>query len=363
LAEHDDAQKTEQPTPRRLEQGREKGQVPVSQEVKTWASLAAGALTIAVAAPFAAQRLLPILMRFIEAPETMHLDADALQPAVLSILLPLAGALAALLVPIALAVVLAAVAQSGLIWAPAKIQPQLGNLSPAKGLKRMVSAPALAEFVKGLLKITTVGIVVAWVSLPLLREVGVLADLPLSGLIFHTHHLFIALLSATAVVMTAVAALDYGFQRLNFLRQMRMTRQEVRDEYKDSEGDPHIKARIRRIRAERARKRMMAAVPKATVVVTNPTHYAVALLYEAATMSTPKVVAKGSDAVAQRIRAVAEASDVPIVENPPLARSLFATVDIDAEIPPQHYQAVAQVISYLLRRGQLRGAVQTAGAR
>jgi flagellar biosynthetic protein FlhB len=356
LAENDDAQKTEQPTQRRLDQGREKGQVAQSQEVKTWAALAASAFVVAVAAPFAAKLLLPVLTRFIEAPEAMRIDAADVQEAAMDLLLPSAAALAPLMLPIEVMVLIAAIAQVGLMISPERIAPKLGNLSPLKGLERMFALPAVVEVVKGLLKLAVVTIVVAWVSMPLLREVEVLPAIALLGLIWRTHDLLVALLFATAVVMTAVAALDYAFQRFNFLKQMRMTRQELRDEYKDSEGDPHIKARIRRIRAERSRQRMMAAVPKATVVITNPTHFAVALLYEKETMPAPKVVAKGADAVAQRIRALAEASNVPVVENPPLARSLFAAVDIDAEIPPQHYQAVAQVISYLVKRGRMRGA-------
>jgi flagellar biosynthetic protein FlhB len=133
------------------------------------------------------------------------------------------------------------------------------------------------------------------------------------------------------------------------MRQLRMTKQEVRDEHKHSEGDPHIKARIRRLRLERARKRMMAAVPNADVVITNPTHYAVALAYDMEAMNAPKLVAKGVDLVAKRIRDVATEHGVPIVENPPVARALYASVELDEEIPPEHYQAVAQVIGYVMR--------------
>jgi flagellar biosynthetic protein FlhB len=359
LAEHDDAQKTEQPTQRRLDRGREKGQVALSQEVKSWAALATAALVVAVATPIAVGLLLPTLTRFLAEPETVSIQSEGLRQAALDVALPSMAALAPIALPIAAAVICAGLMQVGVMLAPDKIMPKLSNLSPLKGLQRMVSLPAVIELLKGLVKLAVVSAIVAAVTLPLVREVEVLPGVTLPGLVQRVHDLLIALLFATAVVMTAVAALDYGFQRMTFLKQMRMTRQEVRDEHKDSEGDPQVKARIRRIRIERARRRMMAAVPKATVVITNPTHYAVALLYDKQTMPAPKVVAKGTDAVAQRIRALAEASDVPIVENPPLARSLHASVDIDAEIPPQHYQAVAQVISYLVKRGRLSGARST----
>lgn len=320
------------------------------------ASLAASALVLAFVAPLACLLLLPRLTAFLAAPESMTIDITALAAAAVALLMPVAAALAPMLLPIAAAVVLAAVGQVGLVWAPAKVAPKAANLSLRKGLQRMASLPALVEFLKGLAKLTAVGMVAALACRPLLQEVEALAQLPLPALADRAHHVAIMLVLVTAAVMCAVAAFDYGFQRLNFLKQMRMTRQELRDEYKDSEGDPQVKARIRRIRADRARRRMMAAVPKATVVITNPTHFAVALLYEAATMAAPKVVAKGTDAVAQRIRDIAENHGVPIVENPPLARSLFATVDVDAEIPPQHYKAVAGVISYLVQCGRLRRA-------
>ena len=156
------------------------------------------------------------------------------------------------------------------------------------------------------------------------------------------------------MVMTAIAGLDYLYQRYLFMKQMKMSKQDVKDEHKQSEGDPQVKARIRKLRAERAQRRMMAAVPEADVVITNPTHYAVALMYKMEEMTAPKLVAKGVDSLAFRIRQVAEENDVPLVENPPLAWALYSAVELDEEIPPEHYKAVAEVIGYVLR---LRGDV------
>jgi flagellar biosynthesis protein FlhB len=164
----------------------------------------------------------------------------------------------------------------------------------------------------------------------------------------------VRLSGAVAAMMTILAIVDYAYQRFSFLKQMRMTKQELRDEFKQSEGDPVIKSRIRRLRQDRVKKRMMAAVPGATVVITNPTHYAIALVYEAETMTAPKVVAKGVDFLAQRIREIALENNVPVIENPPLARALHASVEVDDEIPPQHYQAVAQVIGFVMRARQGR---------
>jgi flagellar biosynthetic protein FlhB len=188
-----------------------------------------------------------------------------------------------------------------------------------------------------------------------MNDIELISSFSLGQILDRIQLVAILLTAGTAAVMTVVAALDYAFQRRSFIKQMRMTKQEVRDEHKQAEGDPQIKARIRRLRMERAQKRMMAAVPEADVVITNPTHFAVALAYEMETMSAPRLVAKGADVLAQRIREIAEENQVPLVENPPLARALYASVELDQEIPPEHYQAVAQVIGYVMRlKGELR---------
>jgi flagellar biosynthetic protein FlhB len=159
---------------------------------------------------------------------------------------------------------------------------------------------------------------------------------------------------ASLSALGVIAGLDYFWQRIRFMSRNRMSKQEIKEEYRQNEGDPVIKAKVRQIRQERARKRMMAAVPDATVVITNPTHFAVALKYESGKMQAPVCVAKGIDALALRIRAVAEENDVPVIENPPLARALHASVEIDEAVPPEHYKAVAQVIGYVMR---LNGAM------
>jgi len=162
-------------------------------------------------------------------------------------------------------------------------------------------------------------------------------------------HILTQILIAVLSVLALVAALDYLLQRFRFVQRNRMTKQEVKEEFRQTEGDPAVKARIRKIRMEKARRRMMAAVPEATVVITNPTHYAVALKYEQGKMAAPVCVAKGTDTLALRIRAVAEEHKVPIVENPPLARALYAAVELDEVVPPEQYKAVAQVIGYVMR--------------
>ena len=180
-------------------------------------------------------------------------------------------------------------------------------------------------------------------------QLGTSLDQSPAALVGDMTHLLMRVLIAVLSVLALVAVLDYLLQRYRFIQRNRMTKQEVKEEFRQNEGDPLVKARIRRIRTEKARKRMMAAVPRATVVITNPTHYAVALQYEQGKTEAPLCVAKGIDALALRIRAVAEEHKVPVVENPPLARALYATVEIDETIPPEHYKAVAQVIGYVLK--------------
>jgi flagellar biosynthetic protein FlhB len=215
---------------------------------------------------------------------------------------------------------------------------------------------ALMDFVKGLAKLGVVGAVSWYLLRPEFDNLERFFDYDMVALLAVLNRLAVKLLVGVLLVMAAIAALDLFYQRLAHRRKLRMSREELRDEYKESEGDPLVKGRLRQIRMERARRRMMQDVPKADVIITNPTHFAVALRYDPAKMPAPKVVAKGADLVARRIRELAEEHKVPIVSNPPLARALYASVDIDDEIPPEHYKAVAEVIGYVmrLRRGRPR---------
>ena len=248
----------------------------------------------------------------------------------------------------------ASIAQTGFVYSPKKLQPKLSKFSPIKGIKKMVSARSLIEFFKGILKLAIVSAVGFGMAVPVLQDLSLIPAFELVGTLERMHVVAIRLLTATVAVMTAIAILDFMYQKYAFLKQMRMTKQEVKDEHKQSEGDPLIKSRIRRLRQERAHQRMMAAVPRADVVITNPTHYAVALEYKMETMPAPRVVAKGIDSIAWRIREVAEEHEIPIVENPPLARALYSAVELDEEIPAEHFKAVAEVIGYDMRlKGEL----------
>lgn len=350
MAEQDDAAKTEEPTDRRLRESHERGQVAVSQDIRTWATLIGAAFFVAVLAPVLARQLASVLARYLEASGTSVIDAQAAAPAAARLLAVVGWPLAPLMALLVALAIAAGVGQSGFVWAPSRIKPELGRLSPIKGMTRIFSISAVVEFAKGIAKLLLVGVIGVIVAVPLMTDLALMPAWPVIGGLERLHHLGVAIVVASAVVMAAVALLDYAFQRQKHRRDLRMTRQEVRDEYRQSEGDPHIKARIKRLRGERARQRMMAAVPTADVVITNPTHVAVALSYAAETMAAPKVVAKGVDTLALRIRAVAQEAGVPVMENPPLARALYAAVDLDGEIPTEHYQAVAEVIAFVLRQ-------------
>ncbi len=349
MAEQDNSSRTEQPTERRLEDSRKRGNVAQSQDVKVWASLVVSALIIIAWLPGACRDLVGLLTPFLAAAETMAIGPGEGAAGLGGLLWEVGLVMAPMLAAFVVVAAASCLVQVGLLWAPAKIKPEWGKISPLKGLSRLFSPQALFEFGKGMIKVTVVGAVAAAIGWPVLKASGQTVAVPLAHSLALVGGTTARMLGAAAAVMTVIAIADVLYQRHARLKQLRMTRTEVRDEAKQSDGDPHVKARLRRLRMERSRKRMMAAVPEATVVITNPTHFAVALRYDMATMPAPKVVAKGVDFLAQRIREIAEAHAVPLVENPPLARSLHAAVEVDEEIPTEHYQAVAQVIGYVMQ--------------
>jgi flagellar biosynthetic protein FlhB len=238
--------------------------------------------------------------------------------------------------------------QHRFLWSAEPLRPALSKISPAAGLKRLFSRQALVNFAKGLAKLAVVGGIMAALLWPERGRLEGMVDTDPMGVLGLTRALSLSTLGVVVAVLAVIAALDYLWQYRQWHERQKMSLRELKEEFKQTEGDPAIKAKIRQLRQTRARKRMMAAVPKASVVITNPTHFAVALQYERG-MNAPVCLAKGADAIALRIRAVAEEAGVPIVENPPLARALHATVELDQEIPPEHYKAVAEVISYVMR--------------
>lgn len=350
----DKSQKTEEPTPKRLREARERGEVARSQEVNHWFILLGFTIVMGLAAPFVAGRIGAALQPLVEQAHAV----DIVGPSGRALLMEsLWGVAVALAVPFGLMVVLAVAAgliQFGLVFSAKPLAPKLSKISPIAGAKRIYGLRALVEFAKGVAKITLVGAIIAFLLWPERHKIASLVDLETTSMLAVLQGEALRVLIGVLAVMTVIAGLDFLYQRHKHIEQLRMTRQEVRDEMKQTEGDPMVKARLRQIRTERARRRMMAAVPLADVVVTNPTHYAVALKYDPETMGAPQVVAKGADHIALSIREKAKEHSVPLVENRPLARALYDSVEIDQEIPPEHYRAVAEIIGYVMRlRGQM----------
>jgi len=347
--ERDDSQRTEEPTQRRLDDAHKKGEVVKSTELSSFIVLLGGTLALVLFSGLSAQRFAGQFRVFLESPAEMTLDAGSAS----ALLSHATWGLFAILAPAVGLMVAASLAghliQHRPVFSAARLKPELSKLSPIKGFKRLFGLDGIVNILKGIGKITLVGaaaLAALWPERALLYTAG---GLDPAGVARLTMTLITKVLIAALIVLAVIAALDYLYQRQRFMARHRMTRQELKDEVKQSEGDPQIKARIRQIRFERSRKRMIAAVPEATVVITNPTHYAVALRYESGKMGAPVCVAKGADHLALTIRQVAEEHEVPVVENPPLARALYAAVDVDDEIPTEHYKAVAQIIGYVLR--------------
>jgi flagellar biosynthetic protein FlhB len=337
--------KTEEATPRRLQKVREEGQVAISREVVSFITLGAALIGMVFGLPPLGHELMRGMRGVLEnghqlqiglvATEMMRLGLLAVLPITV---LAMVGAIAAVMLQ-----------SRGLVSAKG-LKPQFSRINPAAGIKRLVGPDGAIEFLRTLIKLAVVCAALWW-ALGDPREMRAALSLGPGDLLFAMVRAATNLVIAALVAFAGIAVLDYLVVRFRHLRKLRMSRQELRDEVKETEGDPHIKARIRNLRMSRARRRMIAAVPKAAVVVTNPTHYAVALAYDENSAAAPKVVAKGTEAVAARIRAVAEEAGVPLVSNPPLARALYK-LELETEIPSEHYQAVAEIIAYVWR---LRG--------
>jgi flagellar biosynthetic protein FlhB len=346
--------KTEDPSERKLRDAQEKGNVVKSQEVNTWFILSGSALVFAMMAGPTSQSLVSTLKLLLENADKFEVGSQALQ----QFWTDLAGSilLVAILPSIVLMVfgIAANLVQHRPLLSLEPIKPKFSKINPLEGAKRLFGTDALVNFAKGLLKLGVVSAVLWFVLAPEVDSLENMINLDPAMIAQDFMDLSLKIFGAVLAVVTIIALADYLYQRNRWWNRLKMTVQETRDEYKQQEGDPKVKGRIRQIRMERSRKRMMAAVPQATVVITNPTHFAVALKYDR-DMAAPKCVAKGADAIAFRIRELAKQNEVPIVENPPLARALYAAMDIDDTIPAEHFKAVAEVIGFVMRLKQKRG--------
>jgi flagellar biosynthesis protein FlhB len=345
----DDSQKTEDPTPKKLEEARKKGQVAISREVNNWVMLLAATIVIGGFSVPVMSQLSVILTAYIE-----HVHQFPTTPGGLNTVLGGGMKKVFLIMALPMLVLMAAAflapfVQVGPIFAPSVISPDISKISPVKGWSRLFSQRALVEFAKGLFKIALVSLVGYIVLYPYFSKIDHMVGLTMPLLMVEMKEITMRLMIGVLVVLMVIAVADLSYQRYEHNKRMRMTKQELKDEYRQQEGDPQVKAKLRQIRTERARRRMMQNVPRADVVITNPTHYSIALEYKPETMDAPVCVAKGLDRIALKIREIAKDHDIMLYENPPLARSLYDVVEIDEMIPTEQYKAVAEVISFVFK--------------
>jgi flagellar biosynthetic protein FlhB len=352
--EREQSERSEEPTQKRLDEAIQRGDVVKSQEVNTWFIIGAATLCLMIFSGSMGAGLESALRGLLANAHAVAFDRGGLMRLVERLGGEIIAAAAIPFLVLMGAALLGNMIQHRLLWSTEPLRPTLAKISPAAGLKRLFSRQALVNFAKGLAKLALIGGIMAALLWPERSRLDGLVDTDPAGLLDLTRSLSLNMLGVVVAVLAVIAALDYLWQYRQWHERQKMSLRELKEEFKQTEGDPAIKAKIRQLRQTRARKRMMAAVPKASVVITNPTHFAVALQYERG-MNAPVCLAKGADSIAQRIRKVAEEAGVPIVENPPLARALHATVELDQEIPSEHYKAVAEVISYVMR---LSGAVR-----
>jgi flagellar biosynthesis protein FlhB len=355
LADDSENEKTEDPTQKRLDDAHAKGDVAKSQEVNTWFMIAGATLVLSTFSGSVGGGISTPLRNLIANSWMIRTDGAGLLELAQSLEYALLAAIGVPLLMLMLAALAGNMIQHRLVWSTESLKPKFSKVSPGAGFKRVFGKQAIANFFKGLFKLIALGVVMTAVLWPERHRLEAFVHFDPAAIMGATTSLTIHLMGAVVAMLAVVAIADYFFQYRQWFERQKMSLQEMKEEFKQSEGDPHIKGRIRQLRMQRAKKRMMQSVPKASVIITNPTHYSVALSYERG-MSAPICVAKGVDLMALKIREIAREHDIPLVENVPLARALYATVEIDDEIPVEHYHAVAEIIGYVmgLKRGLRR---------
>ena len=349
MAEQSFEEKTEQPTPKKRQELKEKGEVAKSKELPSVAVLLAALISLSLFGSFMYNHI-QIIMKGAFSLSSVH---NFNTPEFLKFAQNIIGRFIILLSPLFAAIfitaILSNVMQVGFILSSESITPKLSKIDPIKGFGRLFSKQAFMEFIKSLLKLTIVGGVAYLTVKSEMKNFALLSDMELNSIFVYILKIFFKIFIRCSLAMIILVVIDYAFQRWEFENRIKMTKQEVKDDFKKSEGDPLIKSRIKSIQMEMARKRMMQDVPEADVVITNPTHLAVALKYESSNMNAPKVIAKGSRKIAEKIKDVASKHGIPILENKELARNLYSLVDVGQEIPPALYQTVAELLAYIYR--------------
>jgi flagellar biosynthesis protein FlhB len=347
----DPSQKSEQPTHQKLEKAREKGQVAYSKEVGHALILGTVTLLLVTTAPTLFDRIKKSLCLYFEKSSLIFADGQAFLEVVYTCFLDLAffvGIPGIVLMGVTL---LGGFAQTGLVVSTDSMKPKLDKLSPFKGFKRLFSMTGLVEFFKTMTKFALIAVMTYGFISPEFPRLESLLNLTLSAQANYLESIIYKLFLSVACMAAIMAVLDYAYQKYQFIQKLKMSPQEIKDEMKESEGDPHMRAHLRHLRQSRAQRGLAKDVAASTVIVTNPTHYAIALKYDGFNMSAPVLLAKGVDHLALHIRTLAQKSHIPIMEDPVLARALYANVKEGQEIPMEYYEAVAKIMRYVLRIG------------
>jgi len=348
MPEDSGQERTEKATAKKREEAREKGQVALSKEVPSALIILAALMALAVSGSWSAERIARSMQHFWANSGQMALVPSHLQHLLVKVLIDFLLVVFPVFLAVLVAAIVGHVLQVGFMVSSEALTPKFSKLNPLTGIKRLFSIRSFAEVLKAMFKIGCLG-TVGWLVLKSESEsFPVLVQMELIDIAGYLWHVTLKIGFFSLLVMMVLAGMDYGFQRWQYEKDLRMTKQEIKEEMKQTEGDPKIKSRIRSIQMELARKRMMAAVPGATVVITNPTHLAVALQYQSG-MTAPKVVAKGAGFVALRIREIAAEHHVPIIENKPVAQALYKAVPLGQSIPVDLYQAVAEILAFVYR--------------
>lgn len=347
--DQDKSQKTEEPTLRRLEKAREEGQTPFSKEVGHCFMLLTLTFLILLVLPKSFRSIGATLKSFLEVSHSIPVEGKGLLLAVSRLFRDVGLSLALPTLFIMIAAMAGALVQTKFLVSLKNMKPKLSKFSPIKGMGRLFGASAWVEFLKNMVKFAVIASIAVAVLWPEFFKLEMLLSMQVGEVLSYLSILLLKLLGIIVSLVTFIALLDVGYQKYQFIQNLKMSHQEIKDEHKETEGDPKIKQRLRQLRHEKSQRRMAQAVSEASVIVTNPTHYAIALKYEHGKMNAPQLVAKGLDHIALQIRKIATDNKVPIVENPPLARALHAGVKEGQEIPMEYYEAVAKIMRYILK--------------
>jgi flagellar biosynthetic protein FlhB len=345
---HDQSQKTEEATSQRLVKAREKGQIAFSKEINHWMIIFGLFLMVSVLAPTSIYQLSVTLKPFLAAGQLAPLDQLEIMGLIQGALLGSLKPMGLIFLLFMLAGLVSGFAQTQFLITMESIKPKFSKLSIMAGLKRIFSGSSLVEFLKGMTKIIVVSVIFFMVLIPDFYRINQWGAVPVGRIFEIIQAILIKLLLIVLAILGFIAGLDYMYQRFAFLKKMRMSKQDIKEEHKESDGDPTVKRKLAELRRERSQQQRIAtAVPQASVIITNPTHYAVALKYSEE-LFAPICVAKGKDVIALRIRELGEEHNVPIIEDPPLARALYAGIEVDDEVPEKYYFAVARVVRYIM---------------